>query len=472
MHSVFECIFYDIQPEVMMERINSKEEFVCFIKSVIALVLPMAIQNLINVGVQAADVIMLGKVGEIAISASSLAGQVYFIMTLIFFGLTSGAAVLTAQYWGKRDIGTIEKILAIAIKTAIIVSVLFTVCSLSIPDYLMRIFSNDTEVIKYGARYLRIVAIAYIPAGFTMVYLNTIRSIEKVIISTVVYSISLIVNVVLNAILIFGLFGFPAMGINGAAVATAISRYVEFIIVFVYALKFNDVLKIRIKNLLHTDKILIKDFAKFALPVTMNELAWGGGISAINAIIGHLGSSAVAANSVVGVVRQLVMVVTFGVANATAIMLGKKIGEGKELTAKLYAKRFIILTLILGVMGSFIILILTPVIPSFMSLGEEAEKYLVQMMLVMAYFVIASGFNTVAIVGVFRAGGDTKIGLVLDCATLWGVAVLFGFIAAFIIKLPVIYVYLILTSDEITKIAFVIKRYKSYKWLQNVTREF
>ena len=152
-----------------MERINSKEEFVCFIKSVIALVLPMAIQNLINVGVQAADVIMLGKVGEIAISASSLAGQVYFIMTLIFFGLTSGAAVLTAQYWGKRDIGTIEKILAIAIKTAIIVSVLFTVCSLSIPDYLMRIFSNDTEVIKYGARYLRIVAIAYIPAGFTMV---------------------------------------------------------------------------------------------------------------------------------------------------------------------------------------------------------------------------------------------------------------------------------------------------------------
>ncbi len=455
-----------------MERLNSKEELISFIKSVVALVLPMAIQNLINVGVQAADVVMLGKVGEIAISASSLAGQVYFIMTLIFFGLTSGAAVLTAQYWGKRDITTIEKILGLALRTALIVSAIFTILALAIPNYLMRIFSNDADVIKYGAQYLRIIAVAYIPAGFTMVYLNTIRSVEKVIISTVVYSVSLVVNIILNAILIFGLFGFPAMGIRGAAIATAVSRYVEFIIVIVYALKMNDVLKIRLMNLLHTDKLLIKDFTQFALPVTLNELMWGGGISAINAIIGHLGSSAVAANSVVGVVRQLVMVITFGVANATAIMLGKKIGEGKELVAKIYAKRFIILTLILGVLGSLVILMLTPVIPSFMTLGTESEKYLTQMMLVMAYFVIASGFNTVAIVGVFRAGGDTKIGLILDCVTLWGVAVLFGFIAAFVLKLPVIYVYLILTSDEITKIVFVIKRYKSYKWLQNVTREF
>lgn len=455
-----------------MERINTKEEIFSFIKSVTALVLPMAIQNLINVGVQAADVVMLGKVGEVAISSASLAGQVYFIMTLIFFGLTSGAAVLTAQYWGKRDISTIEKVLGLAIRMAIIISFIFTVFSVTIPDKIMKIFSNDPDVIYHGSDYIRIVATAYIPAAFTMVYLNTIRSVEKVLISTIVYSVSLLSNVILNAILIFGLMGCPALGIKGAAIATASSRYIEFIIVLIYSLKINDVLKIKIKNLLRTDKILIKDFLHFALPVTLNELMWGGGISAINAIIGHLGSSVVAANSVVGVVRQLVMVITFGVANATAIMLGKKIGEGKENIAKVYAKRFMTTTLVLGILGSIVILILIPIIPAFMSLGTDAKEYLTKMMLVMAYFVIASGFNTVAIVGVFRAGGDTKIGLILDCATLWGIAILFGIISAFVLKLPIIFVYIILTCDEIAKLPFVIKRYKSYKWLKNVTREF
>lgn len=455
-----------------MDKINTKEEIFNFAKNVTILVLPMALQNLINVGVQAADVVMLGKIGEIAISSSSLAGQVYFIMTLIFFGLTSGASVLTAQYWGKKDIITIEKVLGLALRTALIVSIVFTVASITFPAKLMRIFSDDTEVIYYGAQYMRIIAIAYIPASFTMVYLNTIRSIEKVIISTVVYSVSLITNIIFNAVLIFGLFGFPALGIKGAAIATAISRYVEFLIVLIYALKINDVIKVRVKNLLYTEKALVKDFTEYAIPVTLNELMWGGGISAINAIIGHLGSSAVAANSVVGVVRQLVMVVTFGVANATAIMLGKKIGEGKETVARLYAKRFIIFTLLLGIIGSSIILSLTGIVPEFMSLSRDAEEYLRHMMLVMSYFVIASGFNTVAIVGVFRAGGDTRIGLILDCISLWGVAILLGFIAAFVLKLPVTIVYLILTADEIVKVPFVIKRYRSYKWLQNVTREF
>lgn len=443
-----------------------------FAKTVIALVLPMALQNLINVGVQAADVVMLGRVGEIAISASSLAGQIYFIMTLIFFGLTSGAAVLTAQYWGRKDINTIEKILGLALRAALCVSAVFTVAAILFPKALMHIFSNEPEVIKDGAVYMRIVAFAYIPAAITMVYLNVMRSVERVIISTVVYLVSLIVNVLLNAVLIFGLFGFPAMGVKGAAIATAAARYCELVIVLCYALFMNKTVRIKIKNILKTEKVLMADFVKYALPVTLNELMWGGGISVINAIIGHLGSSAVAANSVAQVVRQLAMVVTFGVANATAIMLGKTIGEGREELAKVYAGRFIKITILLGIAGSVLILSISPLIMKFMTLGADANEKLFQMLMVMAYFVIASGFNTVLIVGVFRAGGDTKIGLILDCATLWGVAILFGFIAAFVLKLPTLAVYLILTSDEIMKVPFVIKRYKSCKWLKNVTREF
>lgn len=454
-----------------MNCINTKAEKQNFYKTVLALVIPMALQNLINVGVQAADVIMLGRLNEVAISAASLAGQVYFIMTLLFFGLTSGAAVLTAQYWGKSDTVTIEKILALAIRWAVVIAVVFTAAALLFPVQLMHIFSNETEVIEQGAQYMRIVAVAYIPAAVTMVYLNVMRSVERVIISTAVYTISLVINVILNAVFIFGLLGAPALGVRGAAIATAAARYCEFIIVMFYAFKINKQIRVKPKYLIHTERVLISDFIKYAVPVAANELLWGGGISMITAIIGHLGKSAVAAASVIQVVRQLAMVVTFGVANATAIMLGKAIGEGKKEHAQIYSVRFLKITLILGLIGAGVVLLASPLIKSFMTLGPQAEGYLSGMMYIMSYFVIASGFNTVLIVGIFRAGGDTKFGLLVDSGALWGVAILFGAIAAFWLKLPVIAVYMILTCDEIIKLPFTFKRYRSKKWLQDVTRD-
>lgn len=454
-----------------MNAINSKEEKRNFYKTVIALVIPMALQNLINVGVQAADVIMLGKLDEAAISAASLAGQVYFIMTLLFFGLTSGAAVLTAQYWGKHDTKTIEKVLGLAIRWAVAIATVFTAAALLIPHKLMLIFSSEADVIELGAQYMRIVALAYIPAAATMVYLNVMRSVERVIISTVVYTVSLFVNVILNAVFIFGLCGVPALGVRGAAIATAIARYVEFFMVVFYAARMNKTVKVRGMFLLRTEKILVSDFVKYAVPVAANELLWGSGISMITAIIGHMGKSAVAANSVAQVVRQLAMVVIFGIANATAIMLGKTIGEGKKEFAKVYASRFLKITFALGLCGAVVVLAASPIIRSFMSLGQEANDYLGKMMYIMAYFVFFSGFNTLFIVGVFRAGGDTKIGLILDSGALWGIVIPLGAVAAFVFKLPVIAVYMILTSDEIIKLPFSFWRYKSCKWLCDVTRD-
>lgn len=454
-----------------MFSINSNEEKQQFYKTVIALVIPMAIQNLINVGVQAADVVMLGRLNETAISAASLAGQIYFIMTLLFFGLTSGAAVLTAQYWGKGDTITIEKILGLAIRWAVVIAMVFTAAAMIFPIPLMHIFSSEADVIEQGAQYMRIVATAYIPAAVTMVYLNVMRSVERVIISTVVYTVSLLVNVILNAIFIFGLLGFPALGVRGAAIATAAARYCEFLIVIFYATRMNKTILIKFKNLLHTEKILISDFVKYAVPVAANELLWGSGISVITAVIGHLGKSAVAANSVVQVVRQLAMVVTFGIANATAIMLGKAIGEGNKEHARVYSVRFLKITLILGIGGALLVLGISPVIKGFMTLGDEANYYLSGMMYIMSYFVIASAFNTVLIVGVFRAGGDTKFGLIIDSGVLWGMAIPMGIIAAFVLKLPVIAVYAILTCDEVLKLPLSFWRYKSLKWLRDVTRD-
>lgn len=179
-----------------------------FYKTVVALVLPMALQNLINVGVSSADVIMLGQVGETVLSAASLAGQVQFIMTLVFFGLTSGAAVLTAQYWGKGDTRTIEKVMGIAMRFSLMVGLAFTLAAWLIPEVLMSIYTSEPEVISEGCKYLRIVAVAYIPISITTIYLNIMRSVERVVISTVVYLISLVTNVILNAVFIFGMLAY------------------------------------------------------------------------------------------------------------------------------------------------------------------------------------------------------------------------------------------------------------------------
>lgn len=408
-----------------------------FYKSVFALVIPMALQNLINVGVTAADVIMLGKVGETALSGASLAGQVQYIMVLFLFGLTSGATVLTAQYWGKGDRKTIEKILALGMKAAVVVTAIFMVAALVIPGLLMRIFTNDPDVIAQGILYLRIVAFSYVLMGITQVYLYVMRSVERVVVATVVYMISLLVNVVLNAIFIFGLFGCPVMGIQGAALGTLIARFVELILVFGYARLFNKDIKFRVRYFLKTDKVLLQDFLRYALPVVMNEVMWGLGTAANTAILGHMGSAAVAANSVAQVARQLATVVAFGLSSATAIYLGKTIGEKKYEHAKAYAHRFLILSVVMGAIGGVLILIASPIAASFLSLTDAAKGYLRFMFFVMSYFVIAQAFNTTMIVGTFRSGGDTRFGLILDVSTMWGGSILCGWIAAFVFKCSV-----------------------------------
>ena len=446
-------------------------EWGSFYRTVIALVVPMALQNLINVGVTAADVIMLGAVGEDALSGASLAGQVQYIMTLFLFGLTSGATVLTAQYWGKGDKDAIEKILGIAVKTAVFVTALFTAAALVVPGLLLRIFTSDPVVIAEGIKYLRIVAFTYVMIGITQAYLYIMRSVERVIVATVVYLLSLICNIIMNSIFIFGLFGLPAMGVSGAALGTLCARILEVVLVAGYARFFNKDIKLRLRYVLHTDKVLFGDFMKYALPVVINEVMWGLGTAANTAILGHMGSPVVAANSVAQVARQLATVVSFGLSSAAAIYLGKTIGEKRMEHARAYAKRFIGLSLIMGVLGGAVILIASPVASAFLSLSAEAKDYLRIMFFVMSYFVVGQAFNTTMVVGIFRSGGDTRFGLILDVSTMWCCSILLGFLAAFVFKLSVPVVYMILMSDEIIKIPITFWRYRSCKWLRDVTRD-
>lgn len=441
-----------------------------FYRDVFRLVIPMAVQNLINVGVTSTDVIMLGRVGETALSGVSLANQIYFILSLLYFGLTSGACVLTAQYWGKKDTRTIEKIMGMSLRISILSGAVFGAAAIFIPRYLMLIFTSDEAVIQAGIRYLQIVGISYILSAFTSVYLNIIRSIEKVVIATVVYGTSLLANIVLNGIFIFGLFGLPAMGTAGAALGTLLARTIEVVIVVYYAIRKNDVVKIHIRDFFIRDKALGRDFFTYAFPVLLNELAWGAGMAAISAIVGHLGSAAVAAHSVAQVCRQLSMVIAFGISGATAIIIGKAIGEQKESLAKEYGRKFVKLSIICGIGGGLVILGISPFITMFMKLTPLAKSYLTAMMVIMSYYVIGQSLNSTVIVGILRAGGDTRFGLFLDVGVMWSCSILGAAVGAFVIGIPMPWVYILLCSDEVIKIPFSMWRYRSYKWLKNVTR--
>ena len=453
------------------EENTLKVDWKRFYRQVFMLVIPMALQNLINVGVTAADVLMLGRVGEKVLSGASLAGQIQFIMTLILFGTTSGATVLTAQYWGKKDTRTIEKILGMGMTIGTVGAAIFTIAAEVIPETLLRIYTSDPEVILEGVRYLRIVAVSYVLMAATQVYLYIMRSIERVVIATVVYSISLVCNVIVNAVLIFGLLGFPRLGIRGAAVGTLISRIVELLIVVWYAHFKNRTVSFHWRDMWKIDKVLFGDFMVYATPVILNELMWGLGSSANTAVIGHLGSAAVAANSVAQVARQLATVVVFGVSNATAIYLGKTIGEKKYELAKVYGRKFTLLSIITGAMGGAVILVAAPIANAVMTLSPEAQGYLTFMFFVMSYFTLCQALNTTLVVGVFRSGGDTRFGLIMDVSTMWGCSILLGAIAAFVFGAPVPVVYMILMSDEVIKVPITLKRFFSYKWIKDVTRE-
>ncbi|MEE1248040.1 MAG: MATE family efflux transporter [Lachnospiraceae bacterium] len=447
-----------------------KEQKENFYQKVFALVIPMALQNLINVGVSATDVLMLGKVGEKALSGCSLGGQMFWILSLFLFGAASGGSVLVAQYWGKKETEAIEKVMAISILFTEIVAILFMLASLIFPEQIMSVYTKDPEVARQGVRYMRVLAFTYPIAAYTMTYLNLLKSIEKVVISTVVYASSLLLNIVVNAILIFGLFGAPQLGVVGAAIGTLSARCMELLIVLFYSKCKCKEVRVHLSMILKPDKILTKDFFYYAYPVILNEVLWGVGYSANTAIMGRLGSSATAANSVAQVIRQLSMVVGFGVSNATAIMIGKAIGEKRKDVAESYAKKLVRLSFVCGIAGSILVLVIRPLIVTILGFTGQTATYLMNFLLVMSYYVIGQALNSTFVVGIFRSGGDTRFGMILDMTTMWCCSILLGALAAFVFKLPVTVVYIILLSDEIIKLPFCFMRYRQKKWLKDVTR--
>ena len=440
-----------------------------FYKSLFTLVIPIAIQNLITSAVNSVDVFMLGFVGQNELSAVSLANQVQFLISGLFFGITSGIVMMCSQYWGKKDTDTIQKIMGIAFNISLIICMVFATVSFFFPRAIMLIYTNDLTLVELGIDYLRIISISYILLAFTEVYLSVLRSIERPHISTIISCIALFTNVILNAVFIFGLFGAPKLGIIGVAVATIIARFLQLILCL-WDLYHNKVFKFNIQFIFKWDKLLFLDYLKYSIPALLNDIAWTFAFSTYSIIMGHLNADVVAANSVVSTVRNLCSVLCFGIAAGGTVLIGKTIGENKLEEAKKDADRLLKASLISGILTGVILLLIKPIVFKCFILTDRAYEYLSFMLLINSYYIVGQVFNTVTIAGIFRAGGDSRFGLICDTINMWLVSVPLGFLAAFVFKLPPMGVYFVLCLDEFWKLPVVIKHYKSYKWLKNITR--
>ena len=442
-----------------------------FSRNLLRLAVPIVLQNLVTTAVSSADVIMLGFVSQDALAAGSLASQIMFILNLVYSGISSGVIMLAAQYWGKQDTLTIERIMGIGMRISILISTVFFILAFFFPALLMRIFTNDMQLVSTGIPYLKIVSFSYLFMSISQVYLCTMRTIERVIFATAANASALLLNILLNAVFIFGLLGAPKMGIAGVALATTIARGIEFVICMLDALKFKTI-RFRPSTIFERHKLLFADFMKYSLPAFGNEVSWGLAFSMYSVIMGHLGSDIVAANAVVVVARNLGTVSCFGIANAGAILLGKSIGAGLMETVKADASKFCKITFISGMIGGIFIFLLRPLFMNMADLTATAQGYLNIMLFINMYYVLGQAMNTAVICGVFRSGGDSKWGFICDTIDMWGYAVPMGFFTAFVLKLPPMWVYFIICTDEFVKIPFVYKHYKSYTWLKNITREF
>lgn len=443
-----------------------------FYAKIYKLVLPIVVQNLLSAAVSSADVLMLNYVGQSSISAVSLASQYASVLFMVFYGLGTGATMLCAQYYGKGDMQAIQVIEGIALRFSLIISFLFAGCSLFLPEGMMRIFTDDVELITIGASYLRCMSVCYLCWGIMEVYLAVLRSIGRVVICTMMNVLAFSMNIFLNAVFIFGLFGAPKLGAMGVAIATSLSRLIELVACFIVSGLSKDI-KLDLRYLFVRNKALFSDFIRLSLPALGNDVSWSVAFSMYSVIIGHLGTDAVAANSFVIVVRNFGTILCFGMASAGGILLGNIIGENKLEEAAAGAKKLMKLTVITGAIGGLIILAAMPFVLSYASasLSGQAMHYLKYMLLINTYYVMGAAVNTTLIAGVFRAGGDSRFGFVCDTVDMWCYAVPLGFIAAFVLKLPVMWVYFLLCTDEFVKWPWVIKHYRSRKWLNNITRE-
>ncbi|MBI6009325.1 MATE family efflux transporter [Clostridium perfringens] len=443
-----------------------------FYRLLFSIALPIAVQNLITFMVSMVDTLMVGALGEIQLSAVSIANNLFFVLTILMFGLAGGSNIMISQYWGKGNVKTIHKILAIMYRVCLLITGIFIFIALFLPKYFMGIFTTDKAVIDFGASYLRIVCIGYLFYSITNCTIMMLRSVKTVSISIIVYTASLVVNSILNWIFIFGNLGAPELGIRGAAIATVCARITEFSIVLVFMFIYERKIGLKIEHLLKIDKEILKDYVGLCTPVLCNELLWAIGASMISVIVGRMGTEVVAANSINGVAHQFVTVFIFGMSNATAVIIGNTIGEGKKEKAKEYAYSIGIFSVVMGCISGLMILLIKPFVVNFYNVSYSTKLIAMEIMTVTSGIIVFQSLASNFMMGVLRGGGDAKFVLINDLIFMWLVAIPGGFFVAFVLEPPVALVFLVIKCDEILKSLTSVYRVISGKWVNDVTKDY
>ncbi len=441
-----------------------------FYVNLAALAVPMILANLVNSSAGIIDSVMISSMGEHALGAITIANSPFFFLLLLIFGVQSGGCVLVAQYHGKRDMRAISRIMGVSYYFCVSLTTIVTTIAFIFPEAVIRLWTNQTEMIPYAVEYTRIVSFSYILNCISVIYTGTHRAMGNTRLGMVVHSVAMVVNVILNYVLIFGKLGFPAMGVAGAAWATSISRVVELALVFAYG-KFTTRLVIYWRELVRPGMTMVRDYIRYALPVVFNEALWGLAFSVYPGIFGRMSAAYVAAWTITGNVDRIMFAIIFGIGNAVSVIVGNDIGSGKDIK-EVRADGMLLLVLCIGIgaVSAGVMALFVPTITGFFVLTDSA-MYAARFMLYVnvAMFTLRAN-NFTVIVGLLRGGGDVITSCLLDLVPLYAMSLPLALLGAFVWKLPGEYVYLLICLDEFSKAIFAFLRVKSGKWVRNVTR--
>jgi len=442
-----------------------------FYKRIFILTLPIIIQNLIVQMLNMADTLMIGRLGELELAAVGIANQYFFMFSLVLFGINAGTSMYIAQYWGKKDKENIRRMTRIGLQFSLIATSIFTIIAMRYSKEIISIFNPNEEVVALGSRYLITVALSYLATSISISFAFASRSIENTFLPMLASIIALGVNIVLNYILIFGKFGFNPMGVEGAAWATVIARFIEAITIIIYIYYNKLVIAINLKKI-HIFQIKYISLAIGGiLPILINEIVWGLGTTTYNIIYARLGVSATATIQITTTVINLFMIVIFALGNSAMIVVGKEIGKGDIEAGNLYAKKLCKLSLLIGLFIGIFIFILAPYIVRLFNVNEEILIAGEKILKINALILLLRTYVFIMIVGILRGGGDARFGAILQGLSMWFVGIPLVYYAAFILKLPLYYVIIFTIAEELIKVIFIVRRFSSGKWINNLVEE-
>lgn len=439
-----------------------------FLSTMITLTIPITIQNFITSSLNLVDNLMIGKLGETAIASVGLANQYFFVFLLCIMGINAGANIFMAQFWGKKDINNIKKILGVDLTVGFVATLIFGLAAIFMPKQIMSILSKDADVISLGATYLRIVGISTIFTNITQAYSSALRSTGEAKAPMYGSLIGVLSNAFLNWIFIFGNLGVKPLGVAGAALATTIARVIELIYILYMVYGKKSIVASTLKEMFSFNMEYIKMYFRVSTSAILNELVWSLGMTAYSISYSFIGTNAVATMQIATTLNNMFMVICIGLGVAAAIMVGNKIGANEEDIAIDYSKKIGIISPIIGLLIGIIVFIIAPIIVKPFDVTNETFNATVRVLRIMALFAPLRSFTVVMIIGVFRGGGDTVYTTILQSCTVWLFAVPLAFFGAIVLKLSVEAVFLLICLEEVVKIFFVSSRMKSGKWLRNV----